>query len=371
MMTKNLWYKVENEDQIITPALFVYPERIKKNIESMIRISGANQRLIPHVKTYKMQAVVKMQMEYGIKQFKCATLGELQMLISCGVDHILLAIQPTKEKMLRFLEAQVKNPKISFSTLVDNEASLDLFSELAFAQNQKINLWVDINNGMNRTGITPEKAVDLYMKLMMHPEIIAKGLHIYDGHIRPPLLEERIKKCDAAFESVKKLIKTSKERGGEVPEHITGGSPSFYPHAHREHNLLSPGTTLLWDLGYQRIWKEAPFQHAAVLVTRLISKPSDNIYCFDLGHKALASEMPLPRVEIFGLEESILKGQSEEHLMVEYKKENNFKIGDLFYAIPYHICPTVAKYSKAYTVRDKKLGSFWEIEARDYQFGAL
>ena len=140
MMTKNLWYKVENEDQIITPALFVYPDRIKKNIESMIRISGANQRLIPHVKTYKMQAVVKMQMEYGIKQFKCATLGELQMLISCGVDHILLAIQPTKEKMLRFLEAQVKHPKISFSTLVDNEASLDLFSELAFAQNQKINL---------------------------------------------------------------------------------------------------------------------------------------------------------------------------------------------------------------------------------------
>ncbi len=332
-MAKTLWYKVENEDQIITPALFVYPERIKNNIESMIRISGDHQRLIPHVKTNKMRAVVKMQMELGIKQFKCATLGELQMLISCGVEHILLAIQPTKEKMRHFLEAQAKHTEISFSTLVDNEFSLNLFSKLAAAQNQKINLWVDINNGMNRTGITPDKAADFYMKLMIQPQIIAKGLHIYDGHIRPPLLEERIEKCNAAFKSVAELIKTIEDRGGEVPNHITGGSPSFYPHAQREHNLLSPGTTLLWDLGYKRIWKEAPFQQAAVLATRLISKPSENIYCFDLGHKALASEMPLPRVQIFGLEEAIHKGQSEEHLMVEYQQENDFKIGDLFYVM--------------------------------------
>lgn len=370
-MSDKYWYKVENEAQVITPALFVYPERIKNNIASMIRIAGDRQRLIPHVKTYKMQAVVKLQMQQGIKQFKCATLGELQMLISCGVEHILLAIQPTKEKILRFLDAQAKHPEISFSTLVDNEVSLNLFSELAAAQNQKINLWVDVNNGMNRTGIIPDKAVDLYMKLWIHPQITTKGLHIYDGHIRPAKLEERTAKCDAAFASVSALIKKIEKRGGKVPNHITGGSPSFYPHAQRKHNLLSPGTTLLWDLGYQKIWKQAPFQHAAVLVTRLISKPSENIYCFDLGHKAVASEMPLPRVEIFGLEEAVHKGQSEEHLMVEYPQENNFTIGDLFYAIPYHICPTVAKYGKAYTVKNKKAGSFWKIEARDYQFGAL
>ena len=80
--------------------------------------------------------------------------------------------------------------------------------------------------------------------------------------------------------------------------------------------------------------------------------------------------MSFPRVEILGLEDAIHIGQSEEHLIVEYNKKNDFKIGDLFYAIPFHICPTVAKYKKAYIVKNGEIGAFWEIEARDYQYDA-
>ena len=127
-MSDKSWYRVRDESNIMTPALLVYPNRVKKNIESMIEISGDVNRLIPHVKTYKMSAIVNLQMGYGIKEFKCATLGELQMLISCRVKHILFAIQPTREKLIRILEAQKQYPEISFSTLVDNEDSLTLFS---------------------------------------------------------------------------------------------------------------------------------------------------------------------------------------------------------------------------------------------------
>ena len=102
-------------------------------------------------------------------------------------------------------------------------------------------------------------------------------------------------------------------------------------------------------------------------MTRLISKPAPNIYCFDLGHKAVSSEMPLPRMEIFGLEEALHKFQSEEHLILEYKGHKNLNIGDLFYAIPYHICPTVAKYNKSYVVINGEIQSSWDIQARDYQ----
>ena len=105
-MSNKQWYRVNNEEKLMTPALLIYPNRVKNNIESMISISGNVNRLIPHVKTYKMPAIVKMQMSYGIKEFKCATLGELQMLISCGVSHILLAIQPTREKVIQILNFQ-------------------------------------------------------------------------------------------------------------------------------------------------------------------------------------------------------------------------------------------------------------------------
>ena len=137
-MSDKSWYRVRDESNIMTPALLVYPNRVKKNIESMIEISGDVNRLIPHVKTYKMSTIVKLQMGYGIKEFKCATLGELKMLISCKVNHILLAMQPTREKMIRFLDAQKKNPDITFSTLFDNNESLKLFLDLAESKNQKI-----------------------------------------------------------------------------------------------------------------------------------------------------------------------------------------------------------------------------------------
>ena len=365
-MNTSDWYKVAEEDKLQTPGLLVFPERIKKNIASMIKIAGSSERLWPHVKTYKMAKVVDLQMEAGIRRFKCATLGELALLISCGVDHILLALQPTQEKLVQFIKYQKKHPSIQFSTLVDNLDSLAIFNKLAQEQDVKLNLWVDINNGMNRTGIVPEMAAELYQVIVESSSLTSLGLHVYDGHLRPLDLEDKIIQSTNAFEAVDRLIKTLDQKGMKVPTVIAGGSPSFYPHSLRSNVMLSPGTTLLWDLGYKRIWKESPFLNAAVVVTRLISIPNKNIYCFDLGHKAIASEMPLPRVEIFGLEKAVHKGQSEEHLILEYNHKNNFKVGDLFYAIPYHICPTVAKYNKAYAVTEGELGTPWEIEARSY-----
>ena len=130
-MANDNWYAVADESSIMTPGLLVYPERIDQNIQSMIQIAKDVKRLFPHVKTYKMQAIVKKQMAQGIQQFKCATLGELEMLIQCGAAHILLAIQPTQEKTLRFLTAQQAHPQIVFSSLIDNYDSLQLFSDLA------------------------------------------------------------------------------------------------------------------------------------------------------------------------------------------------------------------------------------------------
>ena len=291
-------FKVQNEDKLLTPGLLVYPKRVRHNIKAMLQLAGGTHRLIPHIKTHKMAAVIKLQMDAGITQFKCATLAEMQLLISCGVSKILLAHQPTKEKMQQFIHWQKSNPEIACSSLVDNLDSLKIFSGLAKQQAVKINLWIDLNNGMNRTGILPEIADQLYHALIKDQNTVFQGFHIYDGHIRPLDLKERIAKCDKDFKPVQELISRIQSEGGAVPNIITGGSPSFYPHSLRKNTLLSPGTTLFWDLGYKKIWEESPFHNAAVLITRLISKPNDNIYCFDLGHKAVASECPCPELKL-------------------------------------------------------------------------
>ena len=85
------WYEVNNVQDIPSPALLVYPERVRHNVETMIKIAGSVDRLWPHVKTHKIPQVVQMQVSYGIKKFKCATIAEAEMVAENGAVKILLA----------------------------------------------------------------------------------------------------------------------------------------------------------------------------------------------------------------------------------------------------------------------------------------
>ncbi len=59
--------------------------------------------------------------------------------------------------------------------------------------------------------------------------------------------------------------------------------------------------------------------------------------------------------------------QSEEHLVLECGDTSGLEIGDIVYAIPMHICPTVAKYPRLLTVENGQVTGSWEVAARDHQ----
>jgi len=370
--TEKPWYKILNEDEISSPGLLVSPLNIKSNIDEMINISGDVNRLWPHIKTHKMSVIIDLQKKSGISRFKCSTIGELELLSRFNLSHVLLAIQPSTDKLKLFLEIQKNNPQTIFSTLVDNKYSLNIFSSLAEIHGLKLNLWVDINNVMNRTGIlSGDKVFPLYKAIHENTHINPLGLHVYDGHIRNPSEQERKVISDAQFKPILKLQKIIETQLGISVKIIAGGSPTFLAHSQRENVFLSPGTTLLWDAGYDSLWPESPFKIAAILATRVISKPNKNLLCLDLGHKSIASEMPLPRAIVLGLEKSNHIGQSEEHLVIETKKANQYEIGDILYAIPYHICPTVIKHNKVQVIEKNKIKEHWEVSARDYLINAF
>ena len=90
-MENGNWFLVTNSDQIDSPALLIYPERIRHNIEQMVRIAGDPKRLRPHVKTHKMAEIIRMQQEAGIDKFKCATLAEAELLARCKAKDVLVA----------------------------------------------------------------------------------------------------------------------------------------------------------------------------------------------------------------------------------------------------------------------------------------
>ncbi len=365
-MNQNQWYTISKTDEVISPSLLIYPDRIRHNIEVMLRMAGGPENLRPHVKTHKNAEIIALQLEKGITKFKCATIAEAELLANCGAPDVLLAMQPVGANQERYVTLMKKYPNVKFATLVDNQATVDQLGKLAQRHNANISLYIDLNVGMHRTGILPGKeALELYKSISEHPHLEIIGLHTYDGHLRNSDVAVRKSDCDEAFKNVLELKKIIQEDGLPEPIMVAGGSPTFPFHCTREKVIASPGTTLLWDAGYGQLFPEMDFLPAAVLFTRIISKPKAGIVCFDLGHKSIAPEMNFPRVQFLTLDHGKQVKQSEEHLVVEYDDLKISNVGDEHYAIPMHICPTVAKYDSLLVIENGTVSKEWKVVARN------
>ena len=367
-MQKPDWYKISNAEGLITPSLLVYPERIEKNIQTMIKIAGSSENLRPHIKTHKIAEIITLQLKYGITKFKCATIAEAELLAICKAKDILLAVQPVGANLHRFFQLIKKYPNSEFSTITDSYETIEEISKIASEKNMIIPLWLDINNGMNRTGVSNQKkALELYKGIATNSNLTSKGLHVYDGHIKDSDYNMRQKACDEAFKIVSKIKHDIESAGYKVPTIVAGGTPCFPIHIKRKDVEVSPGTPLLWDQGYKNSFKDLLFLPSAVLLGRVISKPKENLICLDLGHKSVASEMSFPKMKILNINNSKQISHSEEHLIIECNQPEEHPIGKICYAIPMHICPTVIKYDKVLTVLNKKVNGTWNVAARDYK----
>jgi D-serine deaminase-like pyridoxal phosphate-dependent protein len=364
-----MWYQLKNPDEVISPSLLFYEDRIRHNVRSIISIAGGADRLVPHIKTHKCAEIVAIQLEQGISKFKCATIAEAEMLANAGAKWILISYQMVGPNIDRLFKLKNAFPYVTFSSLVDNEKSADQLNAAALHQGLKVSVFLDVNNGMNRSGHpTDVTLLSLYRYLTTLSHVEFGGLHIYDGHIRNPEFSERKAAADEAFNSVLPLIDLVKNDIGRDPMIITGGSPSFTVHALRDNVFLSPGTNVLWDYGYGDRFDGQPFEHAALILTRVVSKPTAGIVTIDLGHKAIAAENPIEnRFRLLNLSGYTVVGQSEEHGVLQVSAEvwETVNIGDVLYALPYHICPSVALHDFATIVEDGAVKAEWKIVARN------
>jgi D-serine deaminase-like pyridoxal phosphate-dependent protein len=366
MQDLRAWYLVNNIDQFDSPALVVYTERVKHNIATAIKMAGDVSRLRPHVKTHKSVEVTKMMMQAGIRKFKCATIAEAQMLGDCGSDDVLLAYQPTGPKTRRFLSLIENYPQTQFSCLADSQDAMQAISMEAVAKGISVNILIDINVGMNRTGASPRKAVELYMETKTLPGIIIIGIHGYDGHINDTDPAIRSKRAGEVFEMMTETKKALEQTGLRDPVMVAGGSPTFPMHAKRNAVECSPGTFVYWDKSYGDLFPDMNFLPAALVITRVVSVINDTTVCLDLGHKSIASENSLSRrVHFLNAENLEPVGHSEEHLVMDSPAPHGFRVGDVLYGMPYHVCPTCALYESALVVENNQVVGSWRNIARD------
>ena len=351
------WFQLRNEADVPSPTLLVYRERVDGNLRAMLDIAGGPERLRPHIKTHKMAAMIERQLALGITKYKCATLKEAELAAGCGVADLLVAYQPVGPNVRWLRELARAFPATRFSALADDPQATRDMADAA----QPVALLVDLDIGQHRTGIAPDaRAAELYRLIATTPGLRAGGLHAYDGHLDGSDPAE----CDALFAPVEKLRAQLLAEGLPVPSVVAGGSPTFPFHARRRDVECSPGTCVFWDAGYAKKCPTLAFVPAALVITRVVSRPRGNRLCLDLGYKAIASEMPHPRVIFPQLPDATAVTHSEEHLVIETARAADFPIGTALYGIPWHICPTVALHEQALVVEDGRVTGAWPVGAR-------
>jgi len=362
-------YILAQPEDIETPALLVFEEKLEHNIRATVELAGGPENLMPHVKTHKSADILRRQMAAGIKAFKCATLKEAEMVAQEGASEVLLSYPLAQlKKTQRFVLLQQIYPQTQWFALASSPRHLETLAKAASEAEAAVSVMVDLDVGMHRTGIAPgEPAFQLCFRISETAGLKFGGIHAYDGQNEQTDLAEREAAAREALGLVRELETRLRKTGFEEFSIVMGGSPC-YPYYAREKGIkASPGTTVYWDGAYSKHMPDLPFRCCALVLTQVVDEnPALGLITLDLGSKAICSDKPLPdRATFPGYPKLKIVRQNEEHLVLE-TSGYSLSIGDYLLAIPGHVCTAVIRYPGARLIdKHGKVIKWIEHTARD------
>jgi len=362
-------YRVTGLEDVLTPALVVYPEVIGANIERTFHLLGGADRWRVHLKTAKLGYAMRALIERGVRHFKCATTLELLVACRSGAADVLLAYPVMGANARRAREIADQFAEVRISVLAENEEQVKQWRA------SRVGVFLDINPGMNRTGIEPENRdkVMRVVRALEGADLEFRGLHYYDGQYGDLAEPERTRAAHAGYDRLLELVRDIERSGVGVPEVITAGTPTFpcslaYEAFHRGGftHRVSPGTILYCDAtSLAQLPAAYGYAPAVLVLTRVVSRPHEGIITCDGGHKAVSADAGVPTCVVVGHSELEPRSPSEEHLPMALDREvAGPRVGEVLYLLPRHVCPTVNNFDCALLVRDGQIESVEKVSAR-------
>jgi len=366
-------YRLLRAERVLTPALLVYPEVIASNIQRTLDLLGGNaDRWRAHIKTAKLNYTLRRLLEHGIVNFKCATTLELLEACRSGASDILVAYPVMGANARRVREIKQQFPRVAISVLAENEDQLHQWP------GADIGVFLDINPGMNRTGIEQSsrpRVLDLAQATKL-AGIEFRGLHYYDGQYGAVAEPERTKAAQAGYDQLIELVRDLERSGMRIPEVVTAGTPTFpCSLAYTEFqsgtfiHRASPGTVVYNDAtSLAQFPPQYGYAPAALVLTRVVSQPHRGIVTCDAGHKAVSADAGVPTCVVVGHPELMCLSPSEEHLPMAVKEGFvSPRVGDVLYLLPRHVCPTVNNFDSALVVRTGQIDAVEKVSARGHE----
>ncbi|WP_368912042.1 alanine racemase [Taklimakanibacter deserti] len=345
-------------EELDTPAVVVLLDRLKRNIERVQRlIAGQGIANRPHIKTHKIPAIARMQLDAGAQGLTCQKLSEAEVFIDAGIcDDYLLTyniIGERKTDRLMQLAARVKR----LAVVADNDIVLTGLSQAGVRHGSDVPVLVECDTGFGRNGVqSPEAALDLARLAVKLPRIRFEGLMVFPN--TAPRTQDFFVRALALF----------RDAGIALPVVSGGGTPALNRLADfpmmTEHRA---GTYVYNDVMMVHSgvasWEDCALQVRATVVSR----PSPDRAVLDCGSKVLTSDQYY--VEHYGrlahYPGAHISALSEEHAIVDLTQSAaRPKIGEVVDVIPNHCCSVSNMNDEIHGVRDGLVEITWPVAAR-------
>ena len=371
-MTKQFVGRPKTE--LDTPCLVIDRDKLLFNLQQMQQHGIKHKiNIRPHCKTHKCSELAKLQLEHGAIGLSVAKVSEAEALIDKGLRGILITSPVVSQyKIARLLRCLKKAP----DTLVvlDNPQNLSDLNNAGASIQQKINVLVDVDAGIGRTGVKPHLALDLGRHIARAPWLSLKGIQCYAGNLQHIFsYEERKERSLQIMQLASEIVKDF--RNDNLPcEILTGSGTGTYDIdvAATELTEIQPGSYTVMDVEYASIGSKTHpsrfnhFHHAMTLLTTVISSNHSEHVTVDAGTKAIYIDLHL-KPQIISHPNLIYDwgGFGDEHGKIMTVDNGQLPTNkEVLELIVPHCDPTINLYDKFYLISKGIVVDVWDIDLR-------
>ena len=325
-----------------TPALIVDRQKFDANVATMAAVRPG-LTLRPHIKAHKSTALAQELAKVGHTAFTCATPREVVGMVQAGLgSDLLLANETVDPARLRAMASLLNNSRITVA--IDSEVTAQMAAE-----NGIKDVLIDVNVGMPRCGVLPDRAAAL-AAFAVSLGLNVRGVMGYEGHLMAVADrdEQRAKVRSAMGVLVQCFDEVRLQSGDDCTIISAGGTGTFDLYDPADPILarvkeVQAGSYALMDSHYGAL--ELPFAQALYVVGTVISV-SDGWAVIDVGLKSLGMDHGNPTIE-----GASVWFCSDEHITFSMKDGRPLPgIGNRVLVRPAQIDPTIALHEVMHVV---------------------
>jgi D-serine deaminase-like pyridoxal phosphate-dependent protein len=344
--------------ELDTPAVTILLDRMEANIDRvqrhLARHGLANR---PHIKTHKIPAIAKMQVDAGAVGITCQKVGEVEAFVDAGVgDDILLTYNIIGDAKTERLMAQTKRTR-RLAVVLDNEVVARGLSRAAVRHGADVRFLVECDTGYGRNGVqTPDAALELARLVMDLPRMQFDGLMSFPN------------KAPDTADFLERALELFKGAGIRVPVVSGGGTPALGSVAEFPMMTEHRAGTYVYNDVMMVASGAATWQDCAMHVRlTVVSRPAPDRAILDAGSKVLTSDQYYVHNHghIVEYPDAVIASLSEEHAIVDLSGcRERPSVGDVVNVIPNHCCVVSNMVDEVYGIRGDRVEVVWPVAAR-------